>query len=787
MLHGLEDARTAAEFLDQYCSRCHNDERLSGDWSLSEIHVDDLRSGLNLRGWEQILRMTRDGNMPPADRPQPADTELAEFTGWLQAQLDGFGATNPNPGRATLRRLNRAEYANAVRDLLGLDIDIREDLPADDSGYGFDNIADVLSVSSTLMDRYVSLAGKLSRLAVGLGADSPVLSSFSVPKDGSILNQGIPAYNERSSESLPLDSRGGAAFDFYAPQDGSYEISGYLNANTNNEVDRLEAARESLRVELSAGPHSVGMSFRKFQGLDESVQTLRNNTDIVALPSAPPQLLTLDFVVDGARVGSTSVPSYLLTPRYAQNNFPRDVLQIDVLGPYGARGPGSTASRRRIFRCDAPAVHSASATHSSTDCARQILKPLARQAYRRPVTEDDLSPLLRLFELSRAQESFEAGIATAIQALLISPRFLFLIEEDPVEAAPGSVHRLSDLEFAARLSLFLWSSLPDEELLTLAEQGVLREPPVLDAQLWRMLADPRSRALTDNFAGQWLYLRNLEHHRADVMAFPEFDVRLRRDMRRESERFFAHILRENRSVLEFIAADYSFLNQRLAQHYGIDGVVGTGLRRVALQETDRPGGLLAQASLLTVTSYANHTSVVKRGQWILDHLLAAPPPPPPPDVPALVMKAGGKALNAREQMALHREDPACASCHVKMDPLGLALEQYDAIGSFRLRDAGQPIDASAELPDGTRFTGLEGLQSILLERRDQFTRALGEQLLVYALGRGLEPADRPQLRAIASATAADDYRLHTMIRAIVGSLPFNYRTVPQRGEPGKQL
>ncbi|MDA0978154.1 MAG: DUF1592 domain-containing protein [Proteobacteria bacterium] len=763
----------AADFLDTYCARCHNDERLSGDWSLSMVDLDDVTRGQRLDAWEKIYRMTAEGAMPPAHRDQPTGAERSAFTGWLVTQLDQYNSQHPNPGRATLRRLNRVEYSNAVRDLLKVDIDIEDQLPADDSGYGFDNIADVLSVSSTLMDRYLTVAGKVSRLATGTVSTDPVLVTYQVPKDGSILNQGKPAYNERMSQHLPLDSRGGGALSYHAPHDGEYEISGYLNANTNNEVDRLEEARYSHVVNLTAGPHIIGMSFRKQLSLDESVQTLRNTTDIVPLPVAPPESLTLDFVVDGRRVGSVAVPSYHMSERFAQTNFPRDVLQIDVTGPLSVEGPGWTAGQARIFTCK-PAWY-----RSETGCATQILTDIAQQAYRRSVNETDIQPLLALFDSARDNDSFEAAIATAIQAILVSPSFLFLVEESPPGKLPREDYRISDTEFAARMALFLWSSLPDEELLELAMQNRLREPSVLQAQMQRMLKDPRADALTENFAGQWLFLRNLEHHRPDVMMFPDFDVRLRAAIEAESERFFSNLVRENRSVLDLIDADYSFLNDRLARHYGIAGVSGTELRRVDLPENGNRGGILGQASVLTLTSYGNHTSAVKRGQWILDHLLAAPPPPPPPDIPALVMVRDGKPLSARQQMALHREDPACASCHVKMDPLGLSLENYDAIGAYRREDAGMLIDASATLPDGTHFEGLAGLREILLDRKDQFTRAIAEQLLIYGLGRGIEATDRPLVRSIAANAAENEYRIHNILLSILESYQFNYRRVPE--------
>jgi hypothetical protein len=773
VVSGHEPLLDHEQLLDKYCSRCHNDERMAGDWSLATIRTTDLATGANLAQWEKILRMTSQGEMPPRKRPQPPVEAMTSFTHWLEASLDGYAAAHPNPGRATLRRLNRAEYANAVRDLLAMNVDVSKELPADDSGYGFDNISDVLTVSPTLMDRYLAVAGKLSRLAVGLGPEKPYVRSYTIPKEGSIKNQGIPSYDERMSDDLPLDSRGGAAFQYYAPHDGTYQISGYLNANTNNEVDRLKENRVSLRVPLKAGPHTLGIAFRKQLSLDETVQTLHNTTDVIVLPTEPPVQMPLDFIVDGARVGATTVPSYQMSPRFSQANFLRDVLQIDVEGPFNATGPGDTPSRRKILACR-PAK-----PRSEDACAKKILATLTRQAYRRPVVAADIDPLMKVYAATRADADFEHGIAAAVEALLVSPSFLFQHEKDPPGSAPGSVHPISDLEFASRLALFLWSSLPDEELLTVAAKEQLRKTAVLEKQVARMLADPRAEAMTNNFAGQWLYLRNLEYQRPDVVLFPKFDTRLRRAMQRETEMFFASIVRDNRSVLDFISTDYTFLNQRLAEHYGIDGVKGTALRKVMLDPASQRGGLLGQGSILTVTSYGNHTSSVKRGKWILDNLLAAAPPPPPPDVPALKQTQGGRQLNAREQMELHRSDPACASCHVKMDPLGFALEHYDAVGAFRTQDAGRPVDASASMPDGAEFDGLGGLQKILLDHKDEFTRAFTERLLIYALGRGLEAYDQPKVRAIARSTARDDYRIRTLILGIVKSEPFNLRRTPE--------
>ena len=760
-------------WLQQYCAKCHDDEQYAGGLSMGPLQSADLKSGTHTAEWELILRRTALGEMPPKDKPQPPAAERAAFSHWLEGTLDAYAHTHPDPGRATLRRLNRHEYANAVRDLLALNVDVSQQLPADDSGYGFDNIADVLTVSPTLFDRYLAVASRVSRLALGLNSAKPVVTSYTLPKEGSIKNQGIPSHDERMSDALPLNSRGGGAFDYYAAHDGRYEISGYLNANTNNEVDRLKENRVALSVTLKAGPHTLGMAFRRSLALDESVQTLRNSTDVIVLPDAPPVPLTLDFVVDGARVGQVQVPSYHMSPRFSQANFPRDVLQIDVEGPFDSEGAGDTPSRRKILLC------TPTASTPEAACIRRIVSTLARQAYHRPVADADLEPLLRVYAQARADAGFEQAVSAVVEALLVSPQFLFVHEAAPAGSAPGTVHKLNDLQLATRLSLFLWSSLPDDTLLKLASRGTLHEPAMLTAQVNRMLDDPRANALTQNFAGQWLYLRNLEHQRPDVTLFAQFDTRLRQAMQRETELFFTSIVSDNRSVLDFLRADYTFLNERLAQHYGIDGIRGTAFRKVSLDATSQRGGLLGQASILTVTSYGNHTSVVKRGKWILDNLLASPPPAPPPDVPALQETLAGKPLNAREQLELHRSNASCASCHVKMDPLGFALENFDAIGRYRSVEAGRPLDVSAVLPDGTAFAGLTGLQRVLLERKDEFASAFTQRLLTYALARGLEPQDLPTVRDICKTAARDDYRIRSIILGIVQSKPFTLRRTPE--------
>jgi len=772
-LAGVDAPDAPPKMLEDYCSRCHNDTDMIANLSIEDLRGIDLSHGANVEEWEKVLRRTSLGEMPPLNKPQPDPAARAAFVQWLQSSLDSYAATHPDPGPATIRRLNRVEYANAVRDLLALDVDVSRELPQDNSGYGFDNIADVLSVSPTLMDRYVAVAGKVGRMATGLTSRREFVTSYEVPKDGSVMNSGRPAYNEQASDALPLGSRGGGVVTYYARYDATYEVSGWLNANTNNETDRLKEDKVSVRLPLKAGAHVIGLSFRRQIAPDESVQTLRNDLDKVPMPTDAPVMLPLDISVDGARVNTIDVPSYRLSPRYSQQNFPRDVLQIDVAGPFSPTGVGKTPSRERIFLCNPKSVSAEEAS------ARRIVAMLARRAYRRPVTADDMTPLMRVYASGRKDTDFEHGVEAAVEAILVSPHFLFLVEQSPKGAAPGSVQRISDLELASRLSFFLWSSIPDETLLQVAEKGQLHEPAVMDAQITRMLADPRAQALTKNFAGQWLYLRNLDQQRPDITVFPKFDTRLRTAMARETEMFFSYVLRTNRSLLDFIAADYTFLNQRLAEHYGIGGVNGTAMRRVSLDPSAHRGGLLGQASILTVTSYGNHTSVVKRGKWILDNMLAAPPPPPPPDVPALQDKHDGRLLTAREQLEMHRKNPVCAACHVKMDPLGFSLENFDAVGAYRLTDAGQTIDASAVMPEGTKFSGIGGLQKILLDRKDEFTQAFTERLLTYALARGVGAQDMPAVRAISKGAAADGYRIQTIIRGIVTSDPFTLRKAPQ--------
>ena len=763
--------------LEDYCSRCHNDDDKVAGLSVADLKTSDIASGRNAEAWEKILRRVASGEMPPHSKKQPDPALRAGFVDWLDQSRAQFVAANPDPGRATVRRLNRTEYANAVRDLLGPEAgdmaDVASALPADNSGFGFDNIADVLSVSPTLMERYVAVASKVARQATGLASRREFVTTWQVAKDGSVMNSGIPAYNERASAALPLGSRGGTAARYFARVDGAYDVSVWLNANTNNEGDRLAEDRFSVRVPMKAGAHSIGVSLRRQTWPDETVQTLRNSTDSVPLPLDRPVTLPLDVWVDGALASTLQVPSFRMHPRYSQRNFPRDVLQLDVAGPFAADSAANASRRRAIFLCKPKRAAEEAA------CAQRIVSALARRAWRRPVTAQDIAPLMRVYAGERAAAGFESGVEAAVEAILVSPRFLFVVEAPPAAETAGPAYRVSDLDLATRLALFLWSSIPDERLLALAERGKLHEDAVLDGEIARMLADPRAEALTRNFAGQWLYLRNLDQQKPDITAFPQFDVPLRAAMRAETEMFFAHVLRANRPITDFIRADYTFLNERLAQHYGIAGVRGPAFRKVALAPGTPRGGLLGQASILTVTSYGNHTSVVKRGKWVMENLLASPPPPPPADVPALKAEHDGRKLTARQQLELHRANPACASCHVRMDPLGFALENFDAVGAWREGDVGQVIDAGAVLADGTPFAGFTGLQQILLDRREEFARAFTERLMTYALARGVGPQDMPAVRAIARAAAADDYRVQTIIRGIVTSPGFTMRRLPR--------
>ncbi len=757
-------------FLTRYCQGCHNDRAKTGGMSVQPLKLDNLAA--NDETWEKILRKVSLGEMPPSGAARPPKESLSEFSQWLSASLDRNAALHPDPGHATLRRLNRAEYANAVRDLLDLKIDVSEELPVDDAGLGFDNIADVLSVSPTLMDRYLRVAGKVARTATGLTSRRAVTTDFPIVKD--------PFSNQRASDDLPLDSRGGGAFKFYAPYSGDYVIKVDLNQSAGNDIKRLPQNHIEVQVKLKAGLHVIGASFPRLMTLEQSLTPMSPATLRGQKPAGPAQQVAVNVQVDGVRVKQVMVDNYasgMLDTGLPSDQviFGRDIDKMSIMGPLDVKGSSETASRRRIFSCRpaAPAAEPA--------CARSILTRIAHQAYRRPLTQADIKPLMAMYAEGRKDGDFEHGIEAALELVLVSPSFLFMRESD--EGASGAVHRISDVELATRLSFFLWSSLPDPQLLAVAEKNQLSKPEVLKKQVARMLADPKSQALTDNFAGQWLYLRRLEFQRPDKTIFPDFDERLRSAMATETNMFFSGLVRENRSVLDFINADYTYLNERLAEHYGIPGVRGASFRKVALTPAEHRGGLLGQGAILTVTSYENRTSVVLRGKWILDNLLAAPPPPPPPDVPPLDAVPGGAKLTLREQMEIHRKNPVCASCHSKMDPLGFSLENFDAVGAWRNTAGGKPIDVSTVMPDGTKFSGPSGLQDVLMARKDQFVDAFTERLMIYALGRGVDAANQPAIRAIRAHAAQDNYRINDIILGIVQSVPFTMRRTPNHADP----
>ena len=713
--------------------------------------------------WEKVIRKVRTGTMPPLGRPRPEAAAADRLAAWLETELDRAAAARPNPGRTVpLHRLNRTEYQNAVRDLLALDVDAAALVPADDQSYGFDNIAGVLKVSPTLLERYMNAARHVSRLAVGASPAAPAGETFRIVSD-------LSQYQHR--DGLPFGTRGGLSVEYNFPRDGEYEIELAL-------LDLFAGApiREPHQLEVSVDGERVRV-FRLAPIDPDDDQGAAYNTgpeDLrVRVPvAAGPRTVTAAFIKKtDALAESVRQPfdrphgegDYLL--------YQPHLGTLTITGPFDAAGiVDDTPSRRRIFVCR-PADAA-----DEEPCARQILSALARRAWRRPVEGRDLAPLVAFYEQGRRSGGFEAGIERALRALLVSPDFLFRVVSDPPGAEPGAPYRLSGLELASRISFFLWSSLPDDELLQAAERGGLHDPAVVEEQVRRMLADPRSEALAKNFAGQWLRLRNLSGALPSDVLFPDFGESLRQDFVRETELFFDSILREDRGVSDLLTADHTFLNERLARHYGVPGVYGSDFRRVSLDGGDRRG-LLGQGSILTVTSYPDRTSPVGRGKWVLENVLGTPPPPPPPNVPELEpAEDTGRVLAMRERMEQHRENPVCASCHRVMDPLGLALENFDAIGRWRSHmPGGGAIDASGTMPDGAGFDGPAELRRLLVRDREQFATVVAEKLLTYALGRGVEYYDAPAVRQIVRGSAAGGYGLASLVVGVVQSTPFQMR------------
>ena len=730
---------------EQFCVACHNDSARTAGISLQGLNPSEPH--LEAAIWEKVLRKVGSGEMPPSDMPAPDSAARAEFVTALEGALDAASAANPNPGRPPVHRLNRAEYSNAVRDLLDFDLDVAAMLPVDDSGYGFDNIADVLSLSPALLDRYMLAARRISRLAVGSGSTKPQKDIFVRDRETGFREAG---HAQASRQDLPFGAADGAAIRYYFPFSGSYTIAVALDQGDTRTAYELREV--SPRVE--AGMHTLAVSLLGEYSRPELSRP--GGSAAVERPHPP-----LDIRLGGKRLELTDLPDA---------STPYKIRWISIEGPFEPGGPGNTPSRRKILSC-----RPASASEERP-CALHILARLARQAYRRPIESEDLSALMAMYEKGSEQGGFESGIEQAIRALLVSPSFLFRIERDPAGAKPRSVHAISDIELASRLSFFLWSSLPDDELLESAEQGLLSDPGELERQVRRMLRDRRARALVENFAGQWLELRKVAKAKPDEVLFPSFDADLRFAMRRETELFFWDILSRNRSVLELLDSDRTFLNERLAEHYGLPKVHGSQFREVRLADPRR-GGLLGHGSILTVTSYPNRTSVVIRGKWVLENLFGMPPPPPPPDIPELEEAAhDGQKLALRELMTLHSRSPTCASCHVRMDPIGFALENYDAIGRWRDMDGETPIDPSGSLPGGVTFEGPAELKHVFgTVFRDAFVRTVTEKLLTYALGRGLEYYDRTAVRQIAREAKESQFRLADMVVSVTKSMPFQMR------------
>jgi uncharacterized protein DUF1592/uncharacterized protein DUF1588/uncharacterized protein DUF1587/uncharacterized protein DUF1585/uncharacterized protein DUF1595/cytochrome c len=759
-------AQTIREFTNQYCITCHNARLKTGNLVLESRDFDHPAADADV--WEKVIRKVQVGMMPPGGVPQPDAARRRALVDALSGALDDAARANPNPGRPALHRLNRTEYAYAIRDLLDLEVDPTTLLPPDDSAYGFDNVADVLGVNATLMEQYVSAAGKVSSLAVGDPDVSPAAEVYTIPQDAS---------QDRHVEGLPFGTIGGILASPTIQVAGEYELSAKF-FRTNLGVLRgleyehvLEYAVDGARVHLT-----------KLGGAADWAANLENNTLIadqieerakvrVSLTPGPHEI-TAAWIKK-----SDAIDPVRTTRPIRSSHDTRDPLGIPhlstftITGPFKPSGPGDTPSRRKILTCKP-------AAGSEERCARQILATLVRRAYRGQGTDDDVERLMGFFRAGRQQRDFDRGIQVALQRVLASPKFVFRAEREPDQLAAGRSYRLSDLELASRLSFFLWSSIPDDQLLKVAAENRLRESAALEREVRRMLADPKSERFVTNFAGQWLYLRNLTNHQPNSMIFPDFDDQLRQAFRREAELFFESIVREDHNVLDLMTADYTFVDERLARHYGIPNVYGSQFRRVTLTDDARKG-LLGKGAILTVTSRATRTSPVVRGKWILDNILNAPPPPPLPNVPPLPEPdESGQVLSMRQRMEAHRRNPVCANCHRMFDPIGLAMENFDAVGRWRARDGGSlgvPIDASGELLDGTKVDGVVSLRRALLRQPELFVGTVVEKLMTYALGRGVAADDMPSVRAIVRESAARDNRFSSLVLGIVKSTPFTMR------------
>jgi hypothetical protein len=707
--------------------------------------------------------------MPPSFAPRPDENTYTQTVTWIEHQLDGAAEANPNPGQPLLHRLNRTEYANAIEDLLGLKVDVTSMLPPDDSAFGFDNNASVLGLSPVLLERYLTAADRISALALADPSTEPGSETYSARQD---LSQ------DQHIEGLPFGTVGGTQIDHTFPLDAEYEIR---LAFFRNNLEIMRGIERPHQVELSMDGERI---FLRTIGGPEDLARMKNPTDgsdaidarfRIRIPvKAGLHQVTATFLQKRG-FGTARLQGFIRSSADTFEVTGRPHLEsITVLGPYNPATDSSKPGRLN-FSC----------AQDTPSCVREVLEPLARRAYRRPITEEDMRPLIEFYEQGRAKGGPDRGFQMALRRILASPSFLFRAEASPEHLPPGSLHPLDPVELASRLSFFLWSSIPDDRLLEVAASGQLARPEVLESEVRRMLADARAQRFVDNFAGQWLELRNLRNARPNSGEFPDFDDNLRQAFGQETELLFASILHEDRSILDLMRADYTFLNERLARHYGVPGIYGSNFRRVAVTQEERKG-LLGQGSILTVTSHADRTSPVVRGKWILENLLGAPPPPPPPEVASLPENAeGAPPRTLRARLELHRANAVCASCHKLMDPIGFALDNFDAVGAWRTEDSGAPIVATGQLANGTQVNGVNGLRNAILARPENFVSTVAEKLLIYALGRGLEPYDMPAVRAIVHQ-AAPDYRLASLIMGVVRSVPFQMRkkeSEPQKSEP----
>ena len=770
-------------FLNRYCVECHRDPQASNGFLLPEASAGGFSESSD--HWERVVRKLVTRQMPPEEAESPADEDYNAVVQILTAELDRAAVSHPQPGRTeTLRRLNRSEYRNAIRDLLAIDIDVASLLPADESSGGFDNVT-VTDLSPTLLNRYLSAAQKISRLAVGSPLSSPQGDTFRVPADQT---------QEDHTVGLPIGTRGGTLIDYTFPRTGEYEIQIRLARDRNEEVEGLRD-RHQLQVLLD---RTVVTEFEVKPPKDGNHSAVDAHLVARVFTTAGPHKLGVTFIKKSPPLLETKREPY--AAHFNMHRHPRltpAVFQVSIAGPLSSPSNNAalheqtpapeqnTPSRRKIF------IAKPHGAEDELECAQQIIAKLLRIAYRRPIKPEDIEQPLKFYnearlaidsesngsETSKARtDRFEAGIEAALSAILVNPNFLLRIERDPADVAPQTAYRISDIELASRLSFFLWSSLPDEELLTVAERGELSELKTLEQQTRRMLADARASNLIENFAAQWLYLRNLDSITPDLRLFPDFDDNLRQAFRRETELFLESVVREDRSVTDLIDANYTFLNERLAKHYEIPNIYGSRFRRVELDAASHRGGLLRQGSILTVTSYATRTSPVIRGHWILKNIIGAPPAPPPPDVPALKENTVSAALPIRERLAEHRAQAACASCHNLMDPIGFSLESFDAVGRWRSTELGQSIDTRGQMLGGQRFEGIEDLERILLSRPELFASTLSEKLLMFALGRSLTSADAAAIRKIVGQSQKQDFRFSSIVVGITQSTPFLMRT-----------